>query len=161
MIKSCTSALAVFAVLAGSSGYQARALQPVAPTAHPSSDEDQIRLFALRWGAAEVARDRKTLEHILDDSFLATFGDGHTFEKADFIDLIMKMNLPPMRLAHDFIRIHGNTAIIVTRFGFGDTLGTKCTWVAIRRNGEWRAIAEHMSEIEQPKPVPASQPPQK
>ncbi len=117
-----------------------RAQQANAPSA-----EDQIRALDKEWANAEVAKDRIALERILDEGFVVTFSSGKTFDRGEFIDLILKVNMPPFNIVHDTIRINGDTAIIVDRFG--DNLDTKCTWVAVKRNGQWRVIAEQMTKI--------------
>jgi ketosteroid isomerase-like protein len=127
-----------------------------ATQANPATPEDEIRAFSKEWADAEVARDRKTLERILDDGFVATFSSGKTLEKAAFIQLIATIMMPPFNIVHDVIHVNGDTAIVVDRFGAN--LDTKCTWVAVKRNGEWRAIAEQMTRVPPTAPV-ASPPP--
>jgi ketosteroid isomerase-like protein len=150
-IRSWATAAALFAVIWISPGIQAQASQ-----ANPTTPEDQIRAFSKEWADAEAARDRKTLEHILDDGFVVTFSSGKTLEKAAFIQLIATIMMPPFNIVHDFIYVDGDTAIVVDRFGAN--LDTKCTWVAVKRNGEWRAIAEQMTRIP-PTPPVATPPP--
>ena len=41
--------------------------------------------------------------------------------------------------------MHEDTAIVVDRFGTEPEV--KCTWVAVRREGRWRVIAEQMTAI--------------
>jgi hypothetical protein len=41
--------------------------------------------------------------------------------------------------------VHEDTAIVVDRFGTEPEV--KCTWVAVRREGRWRVIAEQMTAI--------------
>jgi len=43
-------------------------------------------------------------------------------------------------VVHDLVRVFGDTAVVVDRFGEG--FGTKVVWVAIRQDGRWRVIAE-------------------
>jgi uncharacterized protein DUF4440 len=154
--RARAASAALLAVLALLPALQAQAQQP-----EPSA-EDQIRAFDQQWGDAEVGHDRKTLERILDEGFVATFNDGTTFEKATFIDFVMRYKFPSsFKVAYEFIRVHGDTAITVCRFGFSDPLRTKVTSVYLRRNGEWRVIAEQMTELAPSKPVAAPSPAQK
>jgi len=156
MIRAWVVSAALLAGIALLPVFQTRAQQ-----AEPSA-EDQIRAFDQRWGDAEVGHDRKTLERILDESFVATFEDGTTYERSAFIDLIMGYKFPSsFKLAYDFIHVHGDTAIVVARFGFDDKLGTKVTSVYIKRNGEWRVIAEQMTSLAPSKPVAVTPPAQK
>ncbi len=146
MAGTCVVVTVLLAILAVSPA--ARAQQANVPSA-----EDQIRAFDKEWADAEVAKDRTALEHILDEGFLVTFSNGKTLDRGEFIDLIVKANMPPFNIVHDTIRVYGDTAIIVDRFG--DNLDTKCTWVAVMRNGEWRAIAEQMTRIKTDPSSPA------
>jgi ketosteroid isomerase-like protein len=159
VIKAYVISLAVLPILAAWPCNQLRALQTDASTAASTSDEDQIRAFDQRWCDAEFAHNRKALEQILADGFVATFEDGETFEKAAFIDLIMKYNFrSSFNTVHDIIRVHGDTAIVVARFGFGDTLRTKVTAVVMKQNGQWRAVAEQMTGLSAPPPAAAPTP---
>ncbi len=142
----------LLAILAASSATRAQ-------QGNPSSAEDQIRALDKEWADAEVAKDRNALERILDEGFVVTFTSGKTLDRSEFIDLIMKVNMPAFNIVHDTIRVSGDTAIIVDRFG--ENLDTKCTWVAVERNGQWRAIAEQMTRIKTDLSSSAPQPAEK
>jgi ketosteroid isomerase-like protein len=154
MIKRWAAAAALFAGITIVPGIHAQALQ-----ANPTTPEDQIRAFGKEWADAEVARDRKALERIIDDGFVVTFSSGKTIGKAAFIQLNATIMMPPSNIVHDVIHVDGDTAIVVDRFGAN--LDTKCTWVAVKRNGEWRAIAEQMTRIPPTPPVATPPPAQK
>jgi|HubBroStandDraft_1064217.scaffolds.fasta_scaffold13745_3 hypothetical protein len=129
---------------------QVRAQQASATTV-----KDEIRAFDQGWGDAEYTHDRKKLEQILDEGYVATFENGKTYDKSAFIDIVMGYKFPsPFNLVYDSIHIYGDTAITVSRFGFGDALGTKVTAVYIRRDGQWRVIAEQMTALAPPRPAP-------
>jgi hypothetical protein len=149
MIRACAASAAIIASLALFGVSQARAQQT------ELNAEDQIRAFDKLWCDAEATHDRKALERMLDEGFVATFESGETFEKTAFIDQIMKYKFPgPFNLVHDVVRVYGDTAVAVSRFGYGDNLGTKLTSVYVKRNGRWRAVAEQMTGM--PAPVPAA-----
>jgi hypothetical protein len=124
-------------------GAGARADQAAAPTA-----EEQVLALDQEWIDAEVNHDRKTLERILDHQFVVIGPSGKTSGKAAFIESILSRPIAPFKVTHDVVRIHGDTAIVVDRFGAEPEI--KCTWVAIRREGKWRVIAEQMTAISPP-----------
>ena len=111
-----------------------------------SSAEQELHALDLAWCNAEVAHDRKALEQILDEGFVVTLRSGKTLDRAEFIDFIVGRQIPPFEAVHDVIHVFGDTAIVVDRFGTG--LATKATWVAIRREGRWRVVAEALAKIE-------------
>lgn len=92
-----------------------------------------------------MKHDRKAIERILDEKLVVTFGSGKTTGREEFIAAILSEPVAPYEVVHDLVRVFGGAAIIVDRFG--DGLKTKATWVAIRRNGHWRVIAETFSSV--------------
>jgi len=129
--------------MAMAAGAGAGADQVAAPTA-----EAQVLALDQEWIDAEVNHDRKTLERILDDQFVVIGPSGKTRDKAAFIESILSQPIAPFKVTHDVVRIYGDTAIVVDRFGAEPEI--KCTWVAIRREGQWRVIAEQMTAISLP-----------
>lgn len=110
-----------------------------------ASAEEQLLALDRAWVEAEVKHDRKALERILDEKLVVTYGSGKTTGRAEFIAEILSEPIAPYEVVHDLVRVFGDTAIVVDRFGPG--LKTKVTWVAIRRNGQWRVIAETFSSV--------------
>ena len=110
------------------------------------------------WVKAEIAHDRQTLERILDESMVVTYAglddvialpytSGTTVGRKEFIDQILSRPIPPYEVVHDSVNIHGNTAVVVDRFG--DGLRTKVMWVAVKKKGHWRVIAEQFTSVRQ------------
>jgi hypothetical protein len=124
-------------------GAGAHADQAATPTA-----EEQVLALDQEWIDAEVNHDRGTLERILDDQFVVIGPSGKTRGKAAFIESILSRTIAPFKVNHDVVRIYRDTAIVVDRFGAEPEI--KCTWVAIRREGHWRVIAEQMTAISPP-----------
>jgi ketosteroid isomerase-like protein len=136
-------------------------LEPRLPAqqAAPTSDENQILELQKVWTDAEETADRATLERILDDGFVFTTRVGKPLEKKDFIAMFMSNKIGHAKLVTtDLIRVTGNTAIVLSRFGFGDKLDMQVFWVAIKRDGQWRALGEHLVALPDP-PSMATPPP--
>jgi len=106
----------------------------------------ELRALDDAWIEAEIGRDRAALERILHEDFLATFGSGRTVDRDGFIEMVMSNDIPPFTVTLDYFRVFGDTAVVVERNGNGKT---KYTWVAIKRDGQWRVIAETFNRIEQ------------
>lgn len=115
-------------------------------TADSSAEADLIALDDA-WIDAEVSGDRKALEHILHEQFLATWASGKTIDRTAYIDYILSEDIPPFSVVHDEIRIHGDTAVLID---VSETGKTKFTWIAVKRDGQWRVISETFSRVESP-----------
>ncbi len=110
-----------------------------------SSPEEQLLALDKAWVEAEVKHERKAIERILDEKLLVTFGSGKTTEREEFIAAILSEPVAPYEVVHDLVQVFRDTAIVVDHFGTG--LKANVTWVAIRRNGQWRVIAETFSSV--------------
>jgi len=53
----------------------------------------------------------------------------------------------PFSVLHESIRVHGDTASIIDVSEDGKT---KFSWIAVRRDGQWRVISETFSRVESP-----------
>jgi hypothetical protein len=112
-----------------------------------SSDEADLMDLDKAWIDAEVNHDKAALERILEDRFLATFASGKTVDRMEFIEGVMKMTISPFEVIHDVIRIHGDTALVID---LASDRSTKYTWIAIKRNGQWRVISETFTRVASP-----------
>lgn len=106
---------------------------------------DQLIALERDWIDAEIDKDRAGLERVLDPRFVSTFQSGTTVGRDDYIDIILGMDLAPFTVSGHQIELHGDTALVVDTLDGGDT---KFTWVAVKRAGEWKVIAQTFS----PKP---------
>ena len=109
-----------------------------------TSSETELIALDDAWIVAEVAGDRDALERILHEDFLATFASGRTIDRATFIDLIVDNPPAPFTVTHETIRVHGDTALVID---VSEDEKTKFTWIATKRDGQWRVISETFSMI--------------
>lgn len=130
------------------------ALSAICAHARESAEEapDQpavAELIALddAWMEAEVHGDKAALERILHEDFLTTYPSGRTVDRTAFIDAILSNPPAPFTVRHESIRVHGDTALIIDVSEDG---ATKFTWIAVKRDGEWRAISETFSKVRSP-----------
>ena len=143
-------ALAIAVVLVASTALAACAGKRVdepsaAAAATPTSANEELMALDREWVEAEVKHDRKVLERILDDGFVATFTSGTTYDKPAYIAAVVGAPITPFEVIHDLVRVHGDTAVVIDRVGTAP--GTKVVWIAIRREGRWRVIAEQFIAI--------------
>ena len=115
-----------------------------AETSTAQSAEAELIALGQAWIDAEVGHDRNALERILDDDFLATFTSGKTIDRSSFIDFIMNAEIPPFQVVNDFIRVHGDTALVID---LSDDGKSKYTWIAVKRDGHWRIISETFTSV--------------
>jgi hypothetical protein len=113
-----------------------------------SSAEAQLIALENEWIAAEVNSDGAALERILDEQFLLTFSSGKTIGRTEFIDVILAANIAPFTVIRETIRVHGDTALVIDLSSDGRV---KFTWVAVKRDGQWRIISETMTSVAEKK----------
>jgi len=105
----------------------------------------ELQALDKAWIDAEVRRDQAALERILDEGFLATFTSGATINRSAFIARIMGSNIEPFEVIHEAIRVHGDVAVVI------DTSmdrKMKYSWIAIKREGQWRVISETFTKVQ-------------
>ena len=148
------------AALALAFGLVALAAEPRGTRAAPPPDARQ-ELLALekQWTEAEDKSDTETLRRILDDRFVATFGAARTYDKEAFIKLFARDVDPSasQTITYEAVIIDGDTAVVIgtdtahgTRDGAARTAVYKYTATYIRRDGRWRALAEHIVKVPPP-----------
>jgi hypothetical protein len=106
---------------------------------------------------AEVENDTGALGRMLDDHFIATFSSGRTIDKTQFIALFDGTGSQTMHscdLTDRQAIIDAGTAVIVdtatmrgTRNGEPYAATARVTATYIKRGGEWRILAEHLSAL--------------
>lgn len=136
------------------------ALTPLFMTAHstavdasPSPDERALLKLERDWVAAESRHDAATLRRILDDRFIATFGDAKPIDKEAFIDEETQGAPDPtvsQVLSDRRIIVADRTAVIVDtdtlsriKDGKPSTMTWRFTVTYIKRGSRWFALAEH------------------
>lgn len=113
------------------------------------------------WVTAEHNHDAATLNRILDDKFVASFGGEKPLDKEAFIKLIVGGDADPTEsqtLTDRNVILDHDTAVVVgtdtergTKKGKAYTAVARYTVTYIRRNGRWVALAEHLAEVPQAK----------
>ena len=123
--------------------------------------EQQLRDVEQAWIKAENNHDAAALRPILDERFISTFDADEPLDKEGFIKYVTKGAPNPslsQTLSNLTIRVAGDTAIVVgtdtvtrTREGKVLTNVLRYTVTYIRRDGRWRALAEHLVSVPPPK----------
>jgi len=113
-----------------------------------ADDPAETELIALddAWINAELSGDRTALERILHEDFLVTYPSGRTVDRTTFIDGILRNRPAPFTVTHESIQVHGDTALIIDVSEDGEL---KFTWIAIKRDNQWRVISETAQRISQ------------
>jgi uncharacterized protein (TIGR02246 family) len=120
----------------------------------------QIVALEREWVDAEANRDASALQRILDDQFVCTFEWSKPIGKADFIQSIVRPHpTETQEISDQKVVVSGDTAIVVetdtdhsVKDGKPRTLIGRVTVTYIKRQGRWRALAEHMAWDPRPPP---------
>jgi hypothetical protein len=145
-------------VLAGSvAAMSAAAEAQPSPSPSPADVKRQVMALLRDWARAEDEHDAASLNRILDDKFLSTYGAGKPAGKAAFIKSLTSGKPDPRRsqsLTDQTVTVDGDTAILLGTDTFHMTDGTKpdglayrYTITCVRRNGRWVALAEHIVKM--------------
>lgn len=112
------------------------------------SVEPEVRaeLTALeeKWIDAEVHGDAKALEEILHVNFLTTFASGKTLDRSSYIAFIVGLEIEPFKVRNESMVQHGDSVVVIDVSEDGTT---KFSWVAFRRDGQWKVIAQTFSNL--------------
>ena len=132
-----------------------QAEDPVSPA--PADIKQQVMNLLRDWVTAENEHDAAALRRILDDQFITTSGAGKPRNKESFIKSLTAGKADPRQsqsLTDENIVVEGDTAVVVGTDTFHRTDGAKPDGLAlrytitfIRRDGRWRALAEHIVKI--------------
>jgi ketosteroid isomerase-like protein len=120
------------------------------------TDEQQLIAIEQQWGDAEVNHDEAVLNRILDDNFVMVAQNGQVVGKAAFIGEARKFTFTSMKFVRDRIQANGDTAIVVDSFTIhfasgADSAPLRCTVTYVKRQGQWRALAEQIGNLTAPK----------
>lgn len=132
-----------------------------AEPAMASDAEREVLALEDQWVQAEIHGDEATLQRILDDRFVMTWGSGKTVDKASYIEGIIeaKGTILSEELTDRIVLVEGNTVVVVDT----DTLQGKnaagepwklvlrMTTTYVKRDGRWVVLAEQVVPIEPPK----------
>jgi hypothetical protein len=133
------------------------ATEPRNSTPLTGDEKQQVLGLSKEWVAAEIKHDANTLQRILDDKFVASFGAEKPYGKEVFIKLIVTGDVDPTEsqtLTDETVVIDQDTAVEVgtdtlrgTEKGTAYTVAYRYTVTYIRRHGQWVALAEHLVEV--------------
>ena len=138
------------------------AAEPKSAASPPTSDaRQQVLDLGKEWVAAEIQHDVVTLDRILDNKFLASFGSEKPYDKAAFIKEVTRGDVDPTEsqtLNDESVIVDRDTAVVVgtgtergTHNGAAYTAVYRYTVTYVHRNGRWLALAEHLVEVPQAK----------
>ena len=138
------------------------AMGPKSAGSPPAGDaKQQVLNLGKEWVSAEVKHDAVTLDRILDDKFLASFGSKKPYDKATFIKVITEGEVDPtasQTLTDESVIVDRDTAVVVgtdtargTEKGAPYTVVYRYTVTYVLRHGRWLALAEHLVEVPQAK----------
>ena len=121
-----------------------------------ADDEATLRHFkTVLWPTAYRTQDVELLDRLLHDSFEMISADGERSTKQDELEYIRNNAWDPASFEYRIERLdiyEGSTAIIAGT-GITDTYSYRSSNVLIKENGEWRAIASHVSGFRQKPPA--------
>lgn len=128
------------------------------PASGAASGRETAAARARQWTEAEDKSDLDALRRILDDRFVATLGAARTYDKEGFIKLFDRDVDPSASQAttYEAVISDGDTVVVGTdtargtRDGAAHTAVYKYTVTYIRRDGRWRALAEHIVKAPPP-----------
>ena len=114
--------------------------------------KDKVLATEDAYVAAEVNRDEKALNMLLDQHFVYNSADGTTTGKQEFINSVLDMNMVDQIISERSVMIEGNVGIIfgTTELIFQDPgkeqLRSKLryTSVYVKRIEQWRMLALQM-----------------
>jgi ketosteroid isomerase-like protein len=115
--------------------------------------EKELLALTREWADAEIKRDAPTMQRIMDDRFIATFGAGQPVTRADYIKAVVEDpdTMLSQALTDETIVDDGDTAVLVgtvdirsSSQGKETTTRHRYTATYIKRSGGWVALALHM-----------------
>lgn len=116
-----------------------------AASADWSPEQQELISLSDEWIAAEVGHDKRALERILDERFLATFASsGKTIDRSAYIEWIMQSKIEPFQVLNEVVNIHGDAALVIAT---STNRTIKFTWVAVRKGERWQVVSETFSRI--------------
>jgi ketosteroid isomerase-like protein len=120
-------------------------------------DNQQLLNLEQEWVTAENQHDAATLRRILDDKFVSSSGSKKPIDKETFIRDIVSGDVDPsasQTLTDRTVIVDGDTAVVVgtdtaagVDQGAAYTVVFRYTVTYIRRQGQWRALAEHLVRV--------------
>ena len=113
-----------------------------------ADDEKTLRhLKTVLWPKAYQTQDVELLDRLLHDSFELIKADGTRSTKQDELNYIRNNKWDPGNFEYtiDRLDIYGDMFAIVSGTGNADTYTYRSSNVLIKNDGQWRAVASHVS----------------
>lgn len=113
-----------------------------------SSDREELQHFkTVLWPQAYRTQDTALLDRLLDDSFQMIDGEGNRSTKQKELDWIAENAWNPGAFEYriERLEIYGGDTAIIDGTGIAEKYTYKSSNVLIRKDGQWRAVASHVS----------------
>ena len=120
-------------------------------TAANAHDEATLRHFkTVLWPTAYRTQDTELLDRLLHEDFELINADGERSSKQDEIAYIRDNAWDPGEFEYRIERldIYQGSLAIISGTGVAETYTYKSSNVLIKEDGQWRAIASHVSGVE-------------
>lgn len=115
-----------------------------------STDEDILRHFkTVLWQQAYRTQDTDLLDRMLHDSFEMIDADGDRSTKQGELDYIRKNRWDPGEFEYQIerLQIYQDRFAVIAGTGVASTYAYKSSNFLVKEDGEWRAIASHVSGV--------------
>lgn len=119
-----------------------------AETDRPVSDKDVLKDFkTVLWPQAYRTQDTKLLDRLLDDSFQMIDGEGNRSTKEKELAWVAENAWNPGKFEYriERLEIFGGDTAIIDGTGLAEKYTYKSSNVLIKKDGQWRAVASHVS----------------
>jgi uncharacterized protein (TIGR02246 family) len=124
--------------------------------------EEEARNLERQWLDAYERHDSQAMTRIVADDFIITFPNGTMQSKLQLMQMIANPNptAPKMHFYTEDVksRSYGDTVILMGRVvteyerdGKKVKEQSRYTDTYVRRNGRWRVVASHLSNVEEPR----------
>ena len=113
-----------------------------------ASDKERLRHFkTVLWPQAYRNQDTELLNRLLDESFQMIDGEGNRSTKQEELEWIAENTWNPGTFEYRIERldIYGGDTAIIDGTGLAAEYQYQSSNVLIKKDGEWRAVASHVS----------------
>lgn len=117
-------------------------------------EEQRVAAVEDEWLAAEVRHDEATLRRVIDDRYAMNLSDGTTLGKEGYIAGILEGVMSSAWVSERTVLVDGDTAVTFGTVNVVDPdrhadeppRSSRYTLVYVKRDGQWRALAFHISQ---------------
>lgn len=120
-----------------------------------ASEEQRVAALEDEWLQAEVKHDKATLRRVIDDRYTVNVSNGTTYGKEQYIAEVLAGVMMSASITERTVLVDGDTAVTFGTVNVVDPPGEgakptprslRYTLVYIKRDGQWRALAFHISK---------------